>query len=79
MRACSNCGRWYHRRNRIGCWTTRSPGKRLGWTFEEVKICMACMNVKNSERVLFLASVRMVPKVEVQPKKRGRKKKNAAA
>ncbi len=33
---------------------------RTGWLKEEVKLCLACMNTKTSERVLVLAAVQGV-------------------
>ena len=59
-RVCSSCGKSYHRRNRLEVWTGRNPGSRTGWLKEEIKLCLACMNVKTSERVLVLAHVQVV-------------------
>ncbi len=59
-RACTGCGRTYHRRNLIEVWDTRNLGHRIGWHKTRVRLCLDCQKVEQSRRVLVLAHIQPV-------------------
>ena len=65
---CDNCGKPYYRRNRIEGWTGQNPGHRGGWFKTELYICTACQPASTTERVLTLASLRVVKREEERKK-----------
>lgn len=69
-RRCSQCGKPYFRRNRAEVWTSRNPGKKYGWVKEEARVCLACMDIKDSVRMLGVADVQFSRKIVKLPPKR---------
>ena len=59
-KVCDNCGRPYYRRNKLEGWSAQNPGHREGWIKRELFICTACQPAAATERVLTLASLRVV-------------------
>lgn len=63
-RICDICGLPYHRRNLVEAWDQQNPGRRVGWQKTKLRICTNCQGPKQSNRMLKVASVRLVGKRE---------------
>lgn len=57
---CDTCGRPYYRRNKLEGWTGQNPGHRGGWVKTELFVCTFCQPAGVTERVIALASLRVV-------------------
>lgn len=68
-RMCSQCGRKYFRRNLIEQWTGRNEGHRYGWHKDLAKVCLNCMDVNESKRVIAIADVQFGKIVKLGGKK----------
>lgn len=60
-RACSNCGAWYYRVNKLHLWTRRNPGHRTGWVKIDERLCLRCSTEKQTMRVCAVLAVKAVP------------------
>jgi hypothetical protein len=60
QRACTNCGKWYYRRNKIEMWVTRNPGHRTGWEKIDERLCLECSDNKQTRRIVAVLAVRPV-------------------
>lgn len=69
-RRCSQCGHPYYRVNAASLWTIRTPGKRLGWHKEIVKVCLKCMTKKQAEQVIRIADIQFSDKEVIRQAKR---------
>lgn len=61
-RKCDLCHKVYNRSNRIRVWTVRNFGHRDGWVKMDLKVCNRCMDDKQAQRMLSVASIRIVKK-----------------
>ena len=61
-RTCDICGEKYHRRNLVEGWDQQNPGHRAGWNKVKIRVCTKCMGPKQADRMLTVASVRLVGK-----------------
>ncbi len=56
-RKCSQCGMPYFRRNLMEQWTGRNVGRRFGWHKDIAKVCLSCMTLEESKRIIGIADV----------------------
>lgn len=68
FKRCSQCGKPYSRRNATEIWTTRNEGHRYGWHKDIARVCLKCMTVSESEKIIGIADVQF-SKMEKPPKK----------
>ncbi len=72
-RTCDVCGEKYHRRNLVEGWDAQNPGRRAGWNKTKVRICTKCMDARQANVMLEVASVKITGTKSVnvpKPKKK---------